>query len=150
MRDEIGEALKVSLKARDARRTTALRAITAAIKDRDIAVRPENRGLIRDDEILALIQKMVKQREESEAIYAEAGRADLAAIERAEIEVLGEFLPRALSESELDAAISAAIAATGAGSIKDMGKVVGALKADYPGRIDFGKASGKVRAALSQ
>ncbi|MNL58882.1 Yqey-like protein [compost metagenome] len=92
---------------------------------------------------------MVKQREESFAIYAQAGRADLATIEKEEIDILNEFLPKGLSEEEIDAAIRAAIVATGAEGAKDMGKVIAQLKADYPGRIDFGKASGKVRAALS-
>ena len=92
---------------------------------------------------------MVKQREESFAIYAEAGRADLATVEKEEIDILNEFLPRGLTDEEVEAAITAAIAATGAESPKDMGKVIAQLKVDYPGRIDFGKASGKVRAALS-
>jgi uncharacterized protein YqeY len=148
MREAISEGLKTALKARDARRTQTLRSINAAIKDRDIAIRTENRGPITNDEILVIIQKMVKQREESFAIYAEAGRQDLATVEKEEIDILNEFLPKALSEDEVDAAIKAAITATGAAGPKDMGKVIAALKADYPGRIDFGKASGKVKAAL--
>jgi uncharacterized protein YqeY len=148
MREAISEGLKTALKARDARRTQTLRSINAAIKDRDIAIRTENRGPITNDEILVIIQKMVKQREESFAIYAEAGRQDLATVEKEEIDILSEFLPKALSEDEVDAAIKAAITATGAAGPKDMGKVIAALKADYPGRIDFGKASGKVKAAL--
>ena len=149
MREQISEALKTALKARDARRTSTLRAINAAIKDRDIAVRTENRGPITNEEILALLQKMVKQREESFAIYAEAGRHDLATAEKEEIDILNEFLPKPLSEDEVDAAIRAAIEKTGAEGPKDMGKVIGALKADYPGRIDFGKASARVKAALA-
>jgi uncharacterized protein YqeY len=148
MREAISEGLKTALKARDARRTQTLRSINAAIKDRDIAVRTENRGPITNDEILTIIQKMVKQREESFAIYAEAGRQDLATVEKEEIDILNEFLPKSLSDEEVEAAIKAAIVATGAAGPKDMGKVIGALKADYPGRIDFGKASGKVKAAL--
>jgi uncharacterized protein len=148
MREEIGEGLKAALKARDQRRTTTLRAISAAIKDRDIAIRTENRGPITNDEIVAIIQKMVKQREESFAIYAQAGRQDLATVEKEEIDILNEFLPKALSEAEVEAAIRAAIEKTGAAGGKDMGKVIAALKADYPGRIDFGKAAGKVKAAL--
>jgi hypothetical protein len=149
MREEISEGLKTALKARDQRRTTTLRAITAAVKDRDIAVRTENRGPITNDEIIAIIQKMVKQREESFAIYAEAGRQDLASVEKEEIDILNEFLPKGLSEDEVEAAIRAAIEKTGAESPKDMGKVIASLKADYPGRIDFGKAAGKVKAALA-
>ena len=148
MREQFSEGLKTALKARDQRRTATLRAITAAIKDKDIAIRTENRGPATNEEVLAIIQKMVKQREESFAIYAQAGRADLATVEKEEIDILNEFLPRALTDDEVAAAIQAAIATTGASSAKDMGKVIAQLKADYPGRIDFGKASGKVKAAL--
>jgi uncharacterized protein len=148
MREEFSEGLKMALKARDQRRTATLRAITAAIQDKDIAIRQENRGPATNEEILAIVQKMVKQREESFAIYAQAGRSDLATVEKEEIDILNEFLPKGLSEAEVDEAIAAAIAATGAEGPKDMGKVIGQLKADYPGRIDFGKASAKVRAAL--
>ncbi|WP_127753661.1 GatB/YqeY domain-containing protein [Devosia sp. 1566] len=149
MRETISEALKTALKARDQRRTATLRAISAAIKDKDIAIRQDNRGPATNEEVLAIIQKMVKQREESFAIYAQAGRADLATVEKEEIDILNEFLPKGLTEDEVDSAIKAAIAATGAEGPKDMGKVIAQLKADYPGRIDFGKASGKVKAALS-
>ena len=149
MRDEISEGLKTALKARDQRRTVTLRAINAAIKDKDIAIRQENRGPATNEEILSIVQKMVKQREESFAIYAQAGRADLATVEKEEIDILNEFLPKALTDEEVAAAITAAIATTGAEGAKDMGKVIAQLKVDYPGRIDFGKASGKVKAALS-
>jgi uncharacterized protein YqeY len=98
--------------------------------------------------VLALLQKMVKQREESLGIYEKAGRDDLAMVEREEIAILSEFLPKGLSDEEVDAAIKAAIEKTGASGGKDMGKVIAALKAEYPGRIDFGKASAKVKAAL--
>lgn len=148
MRDEITEQMKTALKAHDTRRTATLRAISAAIKDRDIAIRPENRGLATDEEIIGIIQRMVKQREESFAIYAEAGRQDLATVEKEEIDILNEFLPRALTEDEVEAAIRATIDRIGAAGAKDMGKVIAALKADFPGRIDFGKAAGKVKAAL--
>ena len=149
MREQFSEGLKTALKARDQRRTATLRAITAAIQDKDIAIRQENRGPATNEEILAIVQKMVKQREESFAIYAQAGRADLATGEKEEIDILNEFLPKALSDEEVEAAINAAIAAPGAEGPKDMGKVIAQLKVDYPGRIDFGKASGKVRAALA-
>lgn len=148
MREQFSEGLKTALKARDQRRTATLRAITAAIKDKDIAIRLENRGPATNEEILTVVQKMVKQREESFAIYAQAGRADLATVEKEEIDILNEFLPKALTDDEVAAAIQAAIATTGAAGAKDMGKVIAQLKADYPGRIDFGKASGKVKAAL--
>jgi uncharacterized protein YqeY len=149
MREQFSEGLKTALKARDQRRTATLRAITAAIQDKDIAIRQENRGPATNEEILAIVQKMVKQREESFAIYAQAGRADLATVEKEEIDILNEFLPKGLTEEEVEAAIQAAIATTGAEGAKDMGKVIAQLKQDYPGRIDFGKASGKVRAALA-
>lgn len=148
MREEINDRLKTALKAHDARRVTTLRAINAAIKDRDIAIRQENRGTISDEEILTLLQKMVKQREESLAIYTKAGRADLASVEKEEIDILDEFLPKELDAAELAAAIAAAIETTGASGLRDMGKVIARLKAEYPGRIDFGNASGKVKIAL--
>jgi uncharacterized protein len=149
MRDQFSEGLKQALKARDQRRTGTLRAISAAIKDKDIALRGEGKGPATNEEILALLQKMVKQREESFAIYAQAGRADLATVEKEEIDILNEFLPKALSDEEVSAAITAAISTTGAEGAKDMGKVIAQLKADYPGRIDFGKVSQQVRGALA-
>src|SRR5690606_35767189 len=97
---------------------------------------------------LALLQKMVKQREESLAIYEQAGRTDLATVEREEIAIIGEFLPKPMSEAEVDAAIRAAITKTAASGGKDMGKVIAALKADYPGRIDVGRAAARVKALL--
>ena len=148
MRESLSESLKVALKARDARRASTLRLVQAAIKDRDIEARGAGRGPATNEEILQILQKMVKQREESFAIYAQAGRTDLATAEKEEITILQEFLPKGLSEDEVDAAIAAAITATGASGPKDMGKVIAALKADYPGRIDFGNASGRVKAAL--
>lgn len=148
MRQQIEDGYKAALKARDQRRTATLRAINAAIKDKDIEARGQGKGPLDDGGILALLQKMVKQREESLAIYEQAGRADLAAVEREEIAIIGEFLPKPMSDAELDEAIRAAIAKTGASGGKDMSKVIAALKADHPGRIDFGKASGRVRALL--
>ena len=149
MRETISEGLKTALKARDQRRTGTLRAIHAAIKDRDIANRGDAKGPATNDEVLAIIQKMVKQREESFAIYAQAGRADLATVEKEEIDILNEFLPKGLTEEEVAAAIEAAIVSSGAEGPKDMGKVIAELKAKYPGRIDFGKVSGQVRNALA-
>lgn len=148
MREAISEGYKAALKAGDKRRTGTLRAINAAIKDKDIANRGEGKGPFTDEDVLVLLQKMVKQREESLGIYEKAGRDDLATVEREEIAILAEFLPKGLSDAEVDAAIAAAIAKTGAAGAKDMGKVIASLKAHYPGRIDFGKASGKVKAAL--
>jgi len=148
MREAIETGYKAALKARDQRRTATLRAVNAAIKDKDIEARGQGRGPLADADILMLLQKMVKQREESLGIYAKAGREDLATVEREEIAILSEFLPQGLSEAEIEAAIIDAIKATGAEGGKDMGKVVAALKAQYPGRIDFAKASAKIRTAL--
>jgi uncharacterized protein len=148
MRQQIEEQYKTALKAGDKRRTATLRAVNAAIKDKDIEARGQGKGPLDEAAILALLQKMVKQREESQAIYTQAGRDDLATIEREEIAILNEFLPKAMSDAEVEEAIQAAIAKTGAAGGKDMGKVIASLKADYPGRIDFGKASAKVKAAL--
>jgi len=148
MREAIEQGYKTALKARDQRRTATLRAINAAIKDRDIEARGQGKGPLGNDEIVALLQKMVKQREESLGIYTKAGREDLAAVEREEIAILSEFLPQGLSEEEVESAIIDAIKKTGAVDAKDMGKVVASLKADFPGRIDFSKASAKIRTAL--
>lgn len=148
MRQQIEDGYKTALKAGDKRRTTTLRAISAALKDKDIEARGQGKEPLSDADILVMLQKMVKQREESLAIYEQNNRDDLASVERDEIAILSEFLPQGLSEAELDAAIRGAIEKTGAEGPKDMGRVIGSLKADYPGRIDFSKASGKVKAAL--
>ena len=148
MRDAISEGYKTALKAGDKRRTATLRAVNAAIKDKDIDARGQGKGPLSDQDVLALLQKMVKQREESLGIYEKAGREDLAVVEREEIAILNEFLPKGLSEAEVETAIIDAIKKTGAKDAKDMGKVVASLKADFPGRIDFGKASAKIRTAL--
>ncbi|MGJ8529029.1 GatB/YqeY domain-containing protein [Maritalea sp.] len=149
MRDKLSQALKVALKARDTRRTSTYRLINAAIKDRDIEARGKGKEPVSEQEILQIMQKMVKQREESATVYAENDRPELAQQEREEIVVIQEFLPQPLNDDELQAAIAAAIAETGAEGLRDMGKVVGILKAKYPGRIDFGHASKSVKAALN-
>lgn len=149
MRDTITEGYKTALKAGDKRRTATLRAVSAAIKDKDIEARGQGKDPLGEQEIVVLLQKMVKQREESLGIYEKAGRDDLAVVEREEIAILSEFLPQGLSEAEVEAAILDAIKRTGAEGGKDMGKVIASLKADFPGRIDFGKASAKVKAALA-
>jgi uncharacterized protein YqeY len=148
MRDEISDGYKTALKAGDKRRTATLRSIIAAIKDKDIALRGEGKGPASDAELVTMFQKMAKQREESLEIFTKAGRTDLADVEREELSIIGELLPKMMSDAEVDAAIAAAIAQTGAAGGKDMGKVIAALKAEYPGKIDFGKASGRVKAAL--
>lgn len=148
MRERISDGYKAAMKSGDKRRTATLRAINAAIKDKDIAARGEGKPELSEADIVAIITKMVKQREESAGIFEQAGRAELATAEREEIAILSEFLPKSLSEAEVEAAIRDAIAKTGAAGGKDMGKVIAQLKADYPGQIDFGKASAKVKAAL--
>lgn len=125
-----------------------LRLIKAAIKDRDIDARGEGREAVTDAEILSIMQKMVRQREESAQIYDGAGRKELGDQEREEIGIIQEFLPQSLSEAEVMAAIDAAIAETGAQGLRDMGKVVNALKTKHPGRIDLGAASKTVKAKL--
>lgn len=148
MREEFMTSLKTAMKAGDKMRVSTLRLVQAAIKDKDI----EARGLgktVSDDDILALLQKMVKQRQESLAIFEKEKREDLASIERDEIAIITSFLPRQMDEAGVKAAIAAAIAETGAAGMKDMGKVVAALKAKHSGQMDFGKASGLVKAALA-
>ena len=149
MRDRITAALKEAILARDKLRTCTIRLMLAAIKDRDIALRGEDGADGLDDAgIKALLAKMVKQREESAATYETAGRMELAETERAEIGVVKDFLPRPLSADEVEAAIKKALAETRASSIRDMGKVMGILKSQYAGRMDFGAAGGRVKAAL--
>ena len=149
MRDRITAALKEAILAKDKLRTCTIRLMMAAIKDRDIALRGEDGADGLDDAgIKALLAKMVKQREESAATYETAGRMELAETERAEIGVIKDFLPRPLSADEVEAAIRKALAETRASSIRDMGKVMGILKSQYAGRMDFGAAGGRVKAAL--
>jgi hypothetical protein len=147
MREQFTTMLKTAMKAGDRRRVDTLRLINAALKDRDIEARGTGKT-VGDDEILALLQKMVKSRQESADIFEKAGRMELATQEREEIAIISEFLPTAMGDDDVKAAIQAAIAETGAASMKDMGKVVGVLKTKYAGQIDFAKASGLVKAAL--
>jgi len=148
MREKITADLKAAMKAGERAKVDALRLINAALKDKDIEARGTGKTLT-DDDMLALLQKMIKSRQESVEIYEKAGRADLADKEKGEIVVISAYLPQQLSEADVAEAVKAAIAETGAASIKDMGKVVAALKAKYTGRMDFGKASAAVKAALS-
>jgi len=149
MREEINASLKAAMKAKDTRRTATLRLVNAAIKDRDIEARGEGKENIGDVAILALLQKMVKQRDESIAIYDKAGREDLAAQEREEVAIIKDFLPQPLGDAEVEEAVVTAIAESGAQSLRDMGKVVAILKEKFPGRIDFGKASKIVKGKLA-
>jgi len=149
MRERINTALREAMLAKNKLRTCTVRLMLAAIKDRDIALRSEDGASGLDDAgIMALLAKMIKQREESAATYETAGRMELAESERAEIAVIKDFLPKPLSADEVNSAIKQAMAKTGASSIRDMGKVMGALKSQYPGQMDFGAAGGRVKAAL--
>src|SRR5690606_23178390 len=150
MREWIGAALKDAMKSKDAARLSTLRLINAAIKDKDIALRGEGGdATVGDAEVLAILGRMVKQRQESARAYEEGGRLELAEKELAEIKVIEDFLPRQLDAEETGAAIRAAIAETGATSIRDMGKVMGALKAKYAGQMDFGAVGPQVKDALA-
>lgn len=149
LRERLTTALKEAMKAREADRTSTLRLINAAIKDRDIAARTEGGADgVTDADIMAILGKMVKQRQESARVYEEGGRLELAEKELAEIKVIEEFLPRQLAGSEIGAAIDAAIAEAGAGSIRDMGRVMAALKAKYTGQMDFGAVGPMVKDRL--
>ncbi|MEL6218712.1 MAG: GatB/YqeY domain-containing protein [Pseudomonadota bacterium] len=149
MRTRISNALKDAMRGGEAVRVSTLRLMLAALKDREIALRGDDgqEGLS-DADALALLARMVKQREESIATYEQAARMELADRERREVEIIQEFLPKPLSADEVEAAVSAAIAAAGAQSIRDMGKVMAALKRDFTGRMDFAAASSRVKAAL--
>ena len=147
MREKITQDLKDAMKAGARAKVDTLRLINAALKDRDIEARGAGKTLSEED-ILVLLQKMIKSRQESLEIYEKAGRAELAEKERGEIEVISAYLPQQLTEGEVAEAVRAAIAEVGAASIKDMGKVVAALKAKYTGRMDFGRASAAVKTAL--
>lgn len=149
MRERINAALKDAMRSKDQLRLSTLRLMIAALKDRDIAKRSEEGASeLTEAEMMALLSKMVKQREDSARAYEEAGRMELAEREHAEQEVIREFLPRPLEPEEVESAIAEAIAATGASSIRDMGKVMGQLKADYAGRMDFAAVGERVKAAL--
>jgi uncharacterized protein YqeY len=148
MRDRFTTEMKEALKAGNKRKLGTVRLIQAALKDKDIEARGAGREKATDDEILVLLQKMIKQRQESIAIYEQAGRQELAQQEREEAEVIASFLPQQMDEGETRTAIEAAIAETGASSIKDMGKVIGSLRARYAGRMDFAKASAIVKDLL--
>jgi uncharacterized protein YqeY len=149
LRHEINSALKQAMKAREERRVATLRLVNAAIKNADIEAETSKKPAPSDDDIRALLQRMIKQRQESAAIYENAGRGELAAGERAEIEIIAGYLPRQLSEAETKAVIAELIATSGASGVKDMGKVMAALKQSHAGQIDLGKASGWVRSALA-
>ncbi|GGD10303.1 aspartyl-tRNA amidotransferase subunit B [Aquisalinus flavus] len=149
--EQINLALKTSMKERAPKvRIGTLRLINAALKDRDIAARSEDRcGGLTDEEVLGILTKMVKQREDAAQTYEDAGRIELAEQERSEIEVIREFLPRQLTEAEIDTAVEAVIEELDAEGLKDMGKCMGVLKSKYAGSMDFGTAGGKLKKHLA-
>ena len=149
LRDDINNSLKDAMKARDERRVSTLRLVNAALKNADIEARGQGKGPLGDDELLGLLQKMIKQRHESIELYEKGGRADLATQEREEVAIISGYLPQQMSEDEAKGAIAAVIGETGAQGMKDMGKVMAALKQRYAGRMDFGKASPVVKGLLS-
>jgi uncharacterized protein YqeY len=149
LRDDINNALKAAMKAKDERRISTLRLVNSTLKNADIEARGQGKGPLGDDELLGLLRKMIKQRHESVELYEKGGRAELAQQERDEIAIIAAYLPKQMTEDEVKSAVAQAIHETGAAGMKDMGKVIGALKGKYAGRIDFAKASALVKGALS-
>ncbi|MGZ8300248.1 MAG: GatB/YqeY domain-containing protein [Rhodoplanes sp.] len=150
LRDDINAALKQAMKAHDERRVSTLRLVNSALKNADIEARGHGKGPLTDEELLGLLQKMIKQRQESVELYEKGGRPELAQNEREEITIISAYLPQQMSEAEAEAAIAAVIKDVGAASMKDMGKVMTALKERHAGELDFSKASGTVKGLLSR
>ena len=148
LRDDINNALKAAMKAKNERAVSTLRLVNSALKNADIEARGQGKPLLGDAEVLGLLQKMIKQRQESVELYQKGGRADLVKQEQEEIAIISGYLPKQMSDGEITAAIEAAIADTGAAGMKDMGKVIGSLRAKYAGQMDMAKASGMVKAKL--
>jgi uncharacterized protein len=148
MRDAINAALKEAMKAGDKGRLSTLRLMNAAIKDRDIAARGDGKEPLNEEELLQLFQKMVKQRQESAKVYEDNGRPEMAAQEREEITVIQSFMPTQMDEAAMTSAVDAVVTELGASGMKDMGRVMAALKERYAGTMDFGKANGIVKSRL--
>jgi uncharacterized protein YqeY len=150
LRAQLNDAMKEAMKAKDAKRLATVRLVLAALKDRDIAARTEtSKDLVGDDDILTLLAKMIKQREESATAFDAGNRPEMAAGEREEIAVIRTFMPAQMDEAAMKAAVAAVITESGAASIKDMGKVMAVLKEKYAGQMDFSKASAATKDALS-
>ena len=149
MRQQFSDALKEAMKAGDKRRVSTVRLITSALKDRDIEQRGVGKDPLSDDEILGLLTKMVKQRQESMKIYEDNARPELAEQEREEIAIIMGFMPQQMDDAQVAAAIDAVVKETGAAGMRDMGKVMAALKERHAGQMDFGKASAAIKARLS-
>ena len=149
LRDDLQNALKESMKNKDMTTVGAVRLIIAGMKEKDVDARGKGQEKASDSDLLAMMQNMVKQRKDSIKMYLDGNRQDLADKEQNEINVIEKFLPKQMSDADIEAAIKAAIAATGAASMKDMGKVMGELKAKYVGQMDFGKANGIIKNLLN-
>jgi uncharacterized protein len=149
LRDDIDKALKEAMKARNERAVSTLRLVNSALKNADIEARGSGKPPLGDAEVVGVLQKMVKQRQESVELYKKGGRDDLVKQEQDEIAIISGYLPKQMSDDEMKAAIEAAVAETGAASMKDMGRVIGALRGKYAGQMDMGKASALVKAKLS-
>ena len=150
LRDNINNAMKDAMKARDERRVSTLRMMNAAIKNADIAARGEGKDPLNEADLMSLFQKMIKQRQESADLYEKGGRPELAAQEKGEIAIISSYLPQQMSDVEAGAAISALLQEINAETMKDMGRAMAALKERFAGKMDFGKASGKIKELLSK
>ena len=148
LRDDIDKALKEAMKAKNERAVSTLRMVNSTLKNADIEARGSSKPPLGDAEVVSVLQKMVKQRQESVELYKKGGRDDLVKQEQDEIAIISGYLPKQMSDAEMTAAIEAAVAETGASSMKDMGKVIGALRAKHAGQMDMGKASALVKAKL--
>ena len=149
LRDDINKALTEAMKARNERAVSTLRMVNATLKNADIEARGQGKPPLGDAEVVGVLQKMIKQRQESVELYQKGGRADLVKQEQDEIAIISGYLPKQMSDAEMAAAIDAAIKETGAAGMKDMGKVIGALRAKYAGQMDIAKASALVKGKLS-
>jgi uncharacterized protein YqeY len=150
LRDNINKALTEAMKAKNERAVSTLRLINSALKNADIEARGSGKPALGDAEVIVLLQKMIKQRQESVLLYEKGSRADLVKQEQDEIAIIQDYLPKQMSDAEITAAIDAAIKDTGAASMKDMGKVIGALRGKYAGQMDMGRASAMVKTKLQQ
>jgi len=149
LRDDINNALKDAMKAGDARRVSTLRLVNSALKNADIEARGQGKPPLTDEDLLGLLQKMIKQRQESVELYLKGNRADLVAQEQGEIDIISGYLPAQMSEAEIGTVIAALVKETGATAMKDMGRVMAAIKERYAGKLDVGKASAAVKKLLS-
>jgi uncharacterized protein len=149
LRDDINNALKDAMKAGDSRRVSTLRLVNSSLKNADIEARGQGKPPLTDEDLLSLLQKMIKQRQESVELYQKGNRADLVAQEQGEIEIISAYLPKQMAESEIAETVAALVRETGATAMKDMGRVMAAIKERYAGKLDVGKASAAVKKLLS-